>query len=62
MGADTRGQIDAGRALMRAAFVELLDLAARAGVDHEELSRLQWSFFDGNQAVNEALSRSPGAA
>lgn len=42
---------------MRAAFAEVLDLAARAGADREGLRQLQWSFFDGNQAINEALSR-----
>jgi hypothetical protein len=48
-------QIDAGRAKMREAFVQLLDVAARRGADHEQLGRIQWLFFDGNQEINEAL-------
>lgn len=50
-------QIDLGRQKMREAFVRLLHAATRRGVDPEQLSRIQWLFFDGNQAINEALSR-----
>jgi len=55
-------QIAAGKELMRTAFVDLAAICSRAAVDATQLEQLSWRFFDGNQAVNEALSRLPGAA
>lgn len=54
---ETAAQIDVGRALMRAAFLELAELAQRAGADPEKVRELSWRLFDGNQAINEALSQ-----
>jgi hypothetical protein len=50
-------QINAGRLKMREAFVRLSDLARRLGAAEDELSELHGQFFDGNEAINRALSR-----
>lgn len=45
----------AGRSEMIRAFVRVSDLARRAGVDEEEISRLHGLFFDGNVSVKQAF-------
>lgn len=50
-------EINAGRLAMRDAFVELSDLARRAGVDEDRISELHGRFFDGNVAVKTASHR-----
>lgn len=50
-------QIEDGRRKMRQAFIDLSDIAGRLGINEDDRTRLQGLFFDGNQAINEALSR-----
>lgn len=51
-----RDKFGGGRLLMRNAFVELSDLARRAGVDEDRISGIHGQFFDGNVAVKEAFA------
>ncbi len=48
-------QLTAGRRKMRDAFVNVSDLARRAGVDEDAISELHGEFFDGNVEVQDAV-------
>lgn len=58
---EIRDQFDSGRLAMRDAFVELSDLARRAGVDEDRISELHGRFFDGNVAVKAEWRRDAGS-
>lgn len=45
----------AGRRLMLDAFVELSDMALRAGADEQAITALHGRFFDGNVKVKSAF-------
>lgn len=54
-----RDRLTAGRLAMRDAFIEMCEVAARAGADWDVVSGIQHRFFDGNEAVNVALAEEP---
>lgn len=51
---EIRDRFNTGRLAMRDAFVELSDLARRAGVDEGRISEIHGRFFDGNVTVKMA--------